>query len=162
MRNRTVSLLVSLLCFILALGAVRASLAQIKKPKAVSSPAQPTTSSEGAPKISKPSAAPAPAKGVEPHTDASSAPSPPTPSVTLPPPIQTSGSATPTSISGIAGSYLVQGTQAMVVVSPVDFRSTTLPADYRPPTPWTTQLYAWLRTELGTLPLAPLPAVSHP
>lgn len=51
--------------------------------------------------------------------------------------------------------------QALVVVSPVDFRRTKLPADYHPPTPWATQLYAWLRTKLSTLPLAP-PAVSHP
>lgn len=45
--------------------------------------------------------------------------------------------------------------QAVVVVSPVDFRRSTLPADYRPVTAWVNQLYAWLRTELGTLPLAP-------
>jgi len=45
--------------------------------------------------------------------------------------------------------------RGVVVVSPVDFRRTALPADYRPPTAWVNQLYAWLRTELGTLPLAP-------
>jgi hypothetical protein len=44
--------------------------------------------------------------------------------------------------------------QGRVVVSPVDFRRTTLPADYHPPTPWATQLYAWLRSVLLTLPLA--------
>jgi hypothetical protein len=50
--------------------------------------------------------------------------------------------------------------QAVVVVSPVDFRRTRLPPDYRPPTEWVNQLYAWLRTELATLPLAPPPAAA--
>jgi hypothetical protein len=44
---------------------------------------------------------------------------------------------------------------AVVVVSPVDFRRRGLPADYRPPTPWVEELYAWLRAELHRLPLAP-------
>jgi hypothetical protein len=44
---------------------------------------------------------------------------------------------------------------AVVIVSPVDFRRTELPADYGPPTPWAPRLYAWLRTKLATLPLAP-------
>lgn len=44
---------------------------------------------------------------------------------------------------------------AVVVVSPVDFRRAALPADYRPPTPWVKRLYAWLRTKLHTLPLPP-------
>jgi hypothetical protein len=47
---------------------------------------------------------------------------------------------------------------AVVVVSPVDFRRATLPADYRPPVPWVTRLYAWLRTKLHTLPLPPTAA----
>jgi hypothetical protein len=46
--------------------------------------------------------------------------------------------------------------QAVIVVSPVDFRRSALPADYWPPTPWVNQLYAWLRTTIGTLPSAPL------
>jgi hypothetical protein len=50
--------------------------------------------------------------------------------------------------------------QAVIVVSPVDFRRTGLPADYRPPAPWVNRLYAWLRTVLGTLPPAPSRAVS--
>jgi hypothetical protein len=46
---------------------------------------------------------------------------------------------------------------AVVVVSPVDFRRSALPADYRPPTSWVNQLYAWLRAELDRLPRAPTP-----
>jgi hypothetical protein len=45
--------------------------------------------------------------------------------------------------------------QALVVISPVDFRRTTLPADYRPSPPWVDELYAWLRTTLSALPPAP-------
>jgi hypothetical protein len=45
--------------------------------------------------------------------------------------------------------------QAVIVVSPVDFRRTKLPADYRPPTEWVDRLYAWLRSELATLPAPP-------
>jgi hypothetical protein len=45
--------------------------------------------------------------------------------------------------------------EAVVVVSPVDLRRTTLPAGYQPPAPWVNQLYAWLRTELDALPPAP-------
>jgi L,D-transpeptidase catalytic domain len=44
---------------------------------------------------------------------------------------------------------------AVVVVSPVDFRRSGLPADYRARTPWVEDLYAWLRAELDRLPLAP-------
>jgi murein L,D-transpeptidase YafK len=44
--------------------------------------------------------------------------------------------------------------QAVIVVSPVDFRRTSLPMDYRPAEPWVTRLYAWLRTALATLPPA--------
>jgi hypothetical protein len=47
--------------------------------------------------------------------------------------------------------------RALVVVSPVDFRRSALPADYRAPTRWVNHLYAWLRAELDTLPLAPAP-----
>lgn len=45
---------------------------------------------------------------------------------------------------------------AVVVVSPVDFRRTELPADHVPPTPWAPRLYAWLRARLAALPPAPL------
>ena len=48
--------------------------------------------------------------------------------------------------------------QGTVVVSPVDFRRTELPADFQPPTPWADQLYAWLRNKLSALPLAPAAA----
>jgi hypothetical protein len=44
--------------------------------------------------------------------------------------------------------------QAVVVVSPVDFRRSALPANFRPSTPWVDQLYAWLRSTLDTLPPA--------
>lgn len=44
--------------------------------------------------------------------------------------------------------------QAVVVVSPVDFRRSALPADFRPSTPWVDQLYAWLRSTLDALPPA--------
>ena len=46
----------------------------------------------------------------------------------------------------------------VVVVSPVDFRRTELPAQFDSPTPWTPRLYAWLRNKLATLPLAPTPS----
>ena len=42
----------------------------------------------------------------------------------------------------------------VVVVSPVDFRRSALPADYRVPAPWVGDLYAWLRTTLAGFPLA--------
>jgi hypothetical protein len=42
--------------------------------------------------------------------------------------------------------------QAVVVISPVDFRTRTLPKGYRPQTPWVQGLYAWLRDQLATLP----------
>jgi L,D-transpeptidase catalytic domain len=45
--------------------------------------------------------------------------------------------------------------QAVVVVSPVDFRRAALPADHRPDPEWVNRLYGWLRTELETLPLPP-------
>jgi hypothetical protein len=45
--------------------------------------------------------------------------------------------------------------QGVVVISPVDFRRTALPADDRPTASWVKQLYAWLRTTLGTLPTSP-------
>ena len=44
--------------------------------------------------------------------------------------------------------------QAVIVISPVDFRRAAVPADYRPSTPWANQLYSWLRTTLSTLPPA--------
>jgi len=45
--------------------------------------------------------------------------------------------------------------QVVIVISPVDFRRSALPADYRPSASWVNQLYAWLRTTLGTLPTPP-------
>ena len=42
--------------------------------------------------------------------------------------------------------------EAVVVVSPVDFRRSALPADYQPAEPWVDQLYAWLRSEIAALP----------
>jgi hypothetical protein len=50
--------------------------------------------------------------------------------------------------------------RGLIVVSPVDFRRTDLPADYRPSTPWVNDLYSWIRAALDTLPLAPPPAAS--
>ena len=50
--------------------------------------------------------------------------------------------------------------RGMVVVSPVDFRRSGLPADYRESTRWVTWLYAWIAAELDLLPLAPPRAVS--
>lgn len=44
---------------------------------------------------------------------------------------------------------------AVVVLSPVDFRRSALPADYRAPTDWVDRLYAWLRAVLERLPVAP-------
>lgn len=44
---------------------------------------------------------------------------------------------------------------AIVVISPVDFRTTALPADYALPADWVSPLYGWLRTELRQLPLPP-------
>jgi len=44
---------------------------------------------------------------------------------------------------------------AVVLISPVDFRRATLPADYRPPSDWVNPLYSWLRAEMGSLPLPP-------
>ena len=43
---------------------------------------------------------------------------------------------------------------AVVVVSPVDFRRTLLPAGYRMPSPWVENLYAWLRATLVEYPVA--------
>lgn len=47
--------------------------------------------------------------------------------------------------------------RGVVVVSPVDFRRNALPDGYIPPTPWSPQLYAWLRKVLATLPLPATP-----
>jgi len=44
---------------------------------------------------------------------------------------------------------------AVVMISPVDFRRSALPADYRPTIDWQNRLYGWLRTELERLPLPP-------
>ena len=52
--------------------------------------------------------------------------------------------------------------QALVVISPVDFRHARLPADYQPATPWVSQLYAWLHTEMLMLPLATSAAAGAP
>ncbi|MEO8601989.1 MAG: hypothetical protein ABI629_05380 [bacterium] len=49
---------------------------------------------------------------------------------------------------------------AVVVISPVDFRRTRLPAGHRPPLPWVNALYSWLRATLANLPSAPPPARS--
>jgi len=52
---------------------------------------------------------------------------------------------------------------AVVVLSPVDFRRHSLPTDQRtPPTRWVGDLYARLRTELAPLPLEPVRAPSAP
>ena len=45
--------------------------------------------------------------------------------------------------------------QAVVLISPVDFRRAALPADYHPTTDWIDRLYGWLRAELGLLPVPP-------
>jgi hypothetical protein len=45
--------------------------------------------------------------------------------------------------------------QAVVVISPVDFRRAALPAHHRQTTDWVDPLYGWLRTELRLLPLPP-------
>jgi hypothetical protein len=42
--------------------------------------------------------------------------------------------------------------QAVIVISPVDFRRGVLPPDYAPPMPWVDRLYAWLRSALAALP----------
>lgn len=44
---------------------------------------------------------------------------------------------------------------AVVVISPVDFRRGVLPADYRAPAPWVSQLYAQLRARMIALPPPP-------
>ena len=44
---------------------------------------------------------------------------------------------------------------AVVVVSPVDFRRSLLPPDYRAPAPWVDDLYASLLVELEGFPLPP-------
>src|SRR5262245_13182787 len=44
---------------------------------------------------------------------------------------------------------------AVVVLSPVDFRRSVLPADYRAPAPWVRDLYAELRAALEQFPLEP-------
>jgi murein L,D-transpeptidase YafK len=50
--------------------------------------------------------------------------------------------------------------QAVIVISPVDFRRTTLPAAYHPSSSWVNQLYAWLRSTLDALPTPPQRAVA--
>jgi hypothetical protein len=50
--------------------------------------------------------------------------------------------------------------RAVVVLTPVDFRTTVLPPDYRAPTGWVPDLYHTLRTELFGLPLPPAQASS--
>lgn len=47
--------------------------------------------------------------------------------------------------------------RARVIVSPVDFRVATLPADYEETPEWVARLHDWLRTELHRLPLPPRP-----
>jgi hypothetical protein len=42
--------------------------------------------------------------------------------------------------------------QAVVVISPVDFRRGAVPAESHPEIGWLDRLYAWLRTELDALP----------
>jgi hypothetical protein len=49
--------------------------------------------------------------------------------------------------------------QAVIVISPLDFRRAALPADYQPPAAWVNQLYAWLRSTLRALPTPPLTAL---
>jgi predicted small lipoprotein YifL len=49
---------------------------------------------------------------------------------------------------------------AVVIISPVDFRQTGLPAGYRPTQPWVNALYNWLRATLANLPPAPPTASS--
>jgi hypothetical protein len=44
---------------------------------------------------------------------------------------------------------------AVVIISPVDFRRTTLSPTRRPDPGWVPQLYAWLRGELASLPAPP-------
>lgn len=41
---------------------------------------------------------------------------------------------------------------ATVIISPVDFRRSTLPVGYRAPVPWVSQLYTQLRTTMFNLP----------
>jgi hypothetical protein len=50
--------------------------------------------------------------------------------------------------------------EAVVIISPVDFRRAALPADYRAQRTWVPVLYNWLRTEMATLPPPPPPAQS--
>jgi TonB family protein len=126
MRTRSLVLLVSLSCFAVA-GGVGAPLAQINKPSAAPAPTQPTSSSEEAPKVAKPSAAPLPVSA-SPGPEGSSAQSPsqPPPSqpaspprLGSPPPVEETTDPIPEAIppeSGIAGWYTVNGTQDEVVV----------------------------------------------
>jgi L,D-transpeptidase catalytic domain len=46
---------------------------------------------------------------------------------------------------------------AVIVLSPVDFRTRALPGDYRPRAPWVVDLYIRLRTTLEEFPGAPAP-----
>lgn len=45
--------------------------------------------------------------------------------------------------------------RAVVIISPVDFRLSALPADYPQAPEWVNPLYGWLRAELRLLPLPP-------
>jgi hypothetical protein len=51
--------------------------------------------------------------------------------------------------------------QAVIVISPVDFRRSALPASYQPTASWVNQLYAWLRSTLRTLPPPRGSAAAH-
>jgi hypothetical protein len=51
--------------------------------------------------------------------------------------------------------------QAVVVISPVDFRYRSLPRTYRARSPWVPGLYAWLRDQLAPLPPPPRSATSR-
>ena len=42
---------------------------------------------------------------------------------------------------------------AVVVLSPVDFRKSDLPPEYRPPTSWTPALYSSLQATIDALPV---------
>lgn len=50
--------------------------------------------------------------------------------------------------------------QAVVVISPVDFRYRSLPRGFRAHAPWVPGLYAWLRDQLAILPPPPRPTSS--
>jgi hypothetical protein len=64
----------------------------------------------------------------------------------------------------LGGNIMIHGgsgyQRAVVVVSPVDFRRTVLPADYQPSTGWVEDLYRSIWAELAILPLPPTAASS--